>query len=125
MSVEDEKVQAAKGRLVYKKAKLRKKVRKAYSGYINMESASAVERYRKLAKIYKRLCKKDRKNAWNKFKESVQSEKEMADLAKLVQRRESNELNTLDKEDGTTTTPGKETLDLLMKTHFKLSLIHI
>ena len=42
----------------------------------------------------------------------------MSDLAKLVQRYERNDLNSLEREDGTTTTPGVETIDELRKAHF-------
>ena len=41
----------------------------------------------------------------------------MADLAKFVQN-ERTEIHSLDKEDGNASTPGKETLELLVKTHF-------
>ena len=98
---------------------LRRKVRKAYHGYVNVTSANAVEKYRQLHDKYKKLCKSSRRTAWKKFKESIQTEKEMSDLAKLVQRYERNELNSLERNDGTMTTPGEERLDVLIKTHFK------
>ena len=42
----------------------------------------------------------------------------MADLAKFIQRKERNDQNTLERDDGSTTNPGKETMKLLIKTHF-------
>ena len=42
----------------------------------------------------------------------------MASLAKLAQREESRKVNVLDRGDGTCTNPGKETIELLTKTHF-------
>ena len=101
-----------------KHKKLARKVRKAYAGFVNVTSADAVTRYLDLAAKYKKLCKRDRKRAWCKFKESIQTEKEMADLAKFMQRQDRNDINSLEKADGSLTTPGEETLDLLIKTHF-------
>ena len=47
---------------------LRRKVRKAYHGYINITSASAVEKYRLLHFKYKKLCKNSRRSAWKNLK---------------------------------------------------------
>ena len=42
----------------------------------------------------------------------------MADLSKFIQRNERNEINALERNDLSTTTPGRETLDLLVGTYF-------
>ena len=40
--------------------------------------------YRKADHDFKKMCKKDKNQAWRRFKESIQSEKDMAALAKLA-----------------------------------------
>ena len=42
----------------------------------------------------------------------------MASLARLAQRQERNEIGVLTRPDGSATDPGKETIDLLTRTHF-------
>ena len=74
--------------------------------------------YRKADKEFKRVCKLDKNKAWRKFKECIQSEKEMAALAKAAQRTDRSEINVLTKPDGVSTEPGSETIDLLKQTHF-------
>ena len=74
--------------------------------------------YRAADKKFKMMCKNDRNRAWRKYKECIQSEKEMAALARMSQWDERRDINVLAKGDGTTTDPGQETIDLLTKTHF-------
>ena len=74
--------------------------------------------YKIADKEFKRMCRMDKNRAWRKYKESIQSEKEMAALAKLAQREERREINVLTKGDGSSTDPGAETIDLLTETHF-------
>ena len=76
------------------------------------------ERYSKADKNFKRMCKIDKNCAWRKYKECIQSEKEMAALARQAQHEEKGNINVLTKEDGTSTDPGTETIDLLTETHF-------
>ena len=74
--------------------------------------------YKEADKAFKRMCTRDRNKAWRKYKESLQSEKEMASLAKLAQREERRSINVLMRADGSTTDPGKDTIELLTDTHF-------
>ena len=74
--------------------------------------------YKNADKEYKRICHRDKNKAWRQYKESIQSEKEMASLARLAQREERREINVLTNPDGSVTDPGKETIDLLTHTHF-------
>ena len=74
--------------------------------------------YRKQDRDFKKMCHNDKNKAWRKFKESIQSEKDMAALARLAQRQESRDINVLTKPDGSSTDPGLETIDLLTATHF-------
>ena len=76
------------------------------------------EEYKKADKAFKQQCKNDKNRAWRKYKECIQTEKEMANLAKTVQHNERREINVLTNPDGTSTDPGTETIDLLTKTHF-------
>ena len=81
-------------------------------------TTEAWEIYRKADKDFKRLCSNDKNRAWRKYKECIQTEKEMASLAKAAQWEDRRDINVLSREDGTSTDPGKETIDLLTKTHF-------
>ena len=63
------------------------------------------------------MCHLDKNAAWRKYKESLQSEKEMAALAKLVQREERRQVNLLVRPDGSNTDPGTDTINLLTDTH--------
>ena len=74
--------------------------------------------YKKADKEFKAMCKKDKNRAWRKYKECIQSEKEMAQLARGAQREESRDINVLTKADGSSTEPGRETIELLTQTHF-------
>ena len=75
--------------------------------------------YKCADKEFKRMCKTDKNQAWRKYKESLETTKEVANLVKLAQRAERHDINVLTKEDDTATDPGKETIELLTKTHFK------
>ena len=48
----------------------------------------------------------DKNKAWRKYKETIQTEKEMTKLAKIAQREERWDINALSKSDGTSTDPG-------------------
>ena len=74
--------------------------------------------YKQADKAFKRLCKRDKDRAWREYKESLQTCKDMASLARLAQRQERNEIGVLTRPDGSATDPGKETIDLLTRTHF-------
>ena len=50
--------------------------------------------------------------------ETTRNEKEMSRLNKIIQKRERNSINVLIKNDGSSTEPGTDTLNLLISTHF-------
>ena len=81
-------------------------------------TSEAWDEYKLADKKFKLMCKNDRNRAWRKYKECIQSEKEMAGLAKAAQFEERRDLNVLKRPDGSNTDPGKETIDLLTETHF-------
>ena len=74
--------------------------------------------YKWADKAFKRTCKRDKNKAWREYKESLETAKDMASLARLAQRQERRDINVLLHPDGTATDPGKETIDLLTSTHF-------
>ena len=76
------------------------------------------DEYKIADKKFKRMCKNDKNKAWRKYKECIQTEKEMASLAKMAQQEEKRDINVLTRPDGTSTDPGEETIKLLTETHF-------
>ena len=61
------------------------------------------------------MCKN---KAWRKYKECIQTEKEMAALAKQAQKEEKRDINVLSRPDGSSTDPGAQIINLLTETHF-------
>ena len=59
--------------------------------------------YREADKDFKRKCNRDKNRAWRKYKECMQSTKDVTTLTKLAQRQDRREINVLTKADGTTT----------------------
>ena len=74
--------------------------------------------YKNLLKKYKKLCKKRRRSSWRKYKETRQSVPEMVQLNNIIQKKRKNKINTFTKPNGSCSEPGRETLDILIKTHF-------
>ena len=94
------------------------KVSKLYSKAKQSGLQSDWASYKAEDKAFKKMCLVDKNKAWRKYKETLQSEKDMAALARLAQRQERREVSVLKKSDGTATDPGKETISLLTSTHF-------
>ena len=78
-------------------------------------------KYKKEQKKYAKMCKKDRNKAWNRYIDGIKEAKDIARLSKLLNSAERNKINVFETPDCSTTEPGEETLDELLK----LSLIHI
>ena len=74
--------------------------------------------YKAADKAFKQKCKRDKNNAWRRYKEGLQDTKQVASLTKIAQRQERKEINVLTRPDGSQTEPGKESIDLLTQTHF-------
>ena len=96
----------------------KRKVSQLYKHAKNTKLEKDWALYKEADKAFKKMCKIDKNRSWRKYKECLQTEKEMASLAKLAQRNESRDINVLTKPDGTSTDPGKETIELLSNTHF-------
>ena len=96
----------------------KEKVSRLYDDAKRLKTDAAWKMYKEADKNFKKICRRDRNKAWREYKESLQTEKDMASLTKLAQRQERHEINVLANQDGTNTEPGKETIELLTKTHF-------
>ena len=85
------------------------------------------EAYKNELRNYKARCRRDRNKSWNRFMECTENVTEMAKLNRIIQGGEKNTVNVFDKEDGSCTEPGKETLSHLLSTHFPSSteMVHI
>ena len=96
----------------------KKRVSTLYRQARTTKTTQAWNAYREADKAFKKMCKKDKNQAWRKYIESLQSTKDMASLARLAQRKERRDIDTLTKPDGTITDPGQGTISLLTATHF-------
>ena len=101
-----------------KHEKAKEKVTALYDKAKTTNCPNTWQDYKKADADFKKMCRTDRNKAWREYKESLQTEKDMASLAKLAQREDRQEIGVLNKEDGSTSTPGKETIELLTNTHF-------
>ena len=99
-------------------ALIKQQVSKLYATAKSSNRDEDWNKYKKANKAFKRKCNRDKNRAWRHYKEGLQSTKDVARLLKLSQRAESNNINTLVRQDDTSTAPGKETIDLLTSTHF-------
>ena len=93
-------------------------VSKLYSRAKKTARAADWEAYKEADKRFKKLCHRDRNRAWRLYKETIQSQHDMASLARLAQRQEGHSINVLKKPNGSTTLPGTDTIKLLTETHF-------
>ena len=96
----------------------KKKVNQLYKRAKSENTQANWERYRAADKEFKKMCRNDKNKAWKRYKECIQSEKEMITLARSVQAEEKRDINVLTKADGSSTDPGAETIQLLTETHF-------
>ena len=96
----------------------KKRVSTLYRQAKSTKTPQAWHAYKEADKSFKKLCKRDKNRAWRKYKEGLQSTKDMASLARLAQRKERKDIDTLSNPDGTITDPGQETISLLTTTHF-------
>ena len=99
-----------------------KKINKQYKIAKKKKSLTETIKLKVMKQKFKALCKKYKRNSWRKFLYNLKDNDRMAALAKTLQRREKSKLHTLKKPDGTMTEPGRETLDLLFRTHFPASV---
>ena len=63
-------------------------------------------------------CPKAKKQDWKDFNTKQNSTESINLLRKVLERKKSNTLGVLDRADGSSTNPGRETLEFLMMSHF-------
>ena len=69
-------------------------------------------------KTYKKDCLKAKKQDWKDFNIRQNSTDSLNILRKILERKNTNTLGVMEKPDRTTTNPGYDTLEYLMKSHF-------
>ena len=72
----------------------------------------------KAKRAYSKACRKGKRTAWRIFVEVTPTEKHMAALYRIAQKRDKRSINTLQRPDGTLTDPGADTITYLTDTHF-------
>ena len=96
--------------------KLLDKVRLQYKLHKRVKGQESVK-YFSLLRKYKRNCKKAKKQSWHKYVSDTPSETHMSHLSQLIQHRQKNRLNFLEKADQTgLTTNGTDTIFCLLYT---------
>ena len=69
-------------------------------------------------RAYAASCRRAKHSAWREFVEKTPDIASMTKLAKIAQRKDSRNINTLLKSDLTLTDPGADTIRVLTSTHF-------
>ena len=72
-------------------------------------------------KVYKRACRKARRNAWKKFTSDTKDSSGMSKFMKLIKNNPKYQVSILKKDDGTMTESPEESLALLMDKTFPSS----
>ena len=94
------------------------KVRKQYNIAKRVDTTEEWDKYYRMHKKFKYKCRKAKRNEWRQYVTDTETEHMMSRLAKIAQHREKAQLHSLQKEDGSFTAPGVETLQELAKAHF-------
>ena len=102
----------------------RRKLDTLYKHKAKKKHPHSTEIYNRYRNTYKKNVEKARKQAWEDYKEKIGSIEEMSKFRKIVERRLNIQLGALEKEDGTITEPGKDTLRYLSETHFSTATAH-
>ena len=74
--------------------------------------------YKLAEKDYRKACLKAKNNDWKTFLKDQDSIESINKLRKILEKNTSHTLGILTKEDGSTTDPGNDTLEYLMRAHF-------
>ena len=98
-----------------------KKVGKQYRIAKRCKTLTEIIKLKLMKQNFKKLCRKEKRNAWRKFTLNIKETNRMAALARSLQQKERHKLYTLKNVDGSMTEPGQETLNLLFQTHFPSS----
>lgn len=105
-------------RKLYKKAKHYGKTNKQYSDIL-------FKNYKQLKNEYKEKCLKTKNAAWRQKMSELDCVKDTSRLLKILENGSTGQIGSLIKTDGTYTSNNKESIDLLMTTHFpECSTVH-
>ena len=78
--------------------------------------------YKRLHKAFKKACRKAKSKSWRKYVSEVDSEKNMAFLAKVALHNDKRVLNLLSLPSGEISAPGIQTLNELARVHFPTAI---
>ena len=96
--------------------KYRKQINKLYRN--RKKSTEQWDEYKKEEKKFRSLCNKAKRADWKYMVETQNSNESINKLRKILEVNAKNTLGILNKEDGSVTEPGTDTLKFLLKTHF-------
>ena len=94
---------------------LRMRIRSTFKSALRSQTW---DNYRSLLTEYHKAIRKAKRNSWRRYCEEVTVTSEAARLYKSLKASHSNPLGTLERSDGSHTETGKETLDILLSSHF-------
>ena len=99
---------------------IKKKVNKLYIRWMRTRKPSDRIAYKKEQRVYKKKCKKDKRNEWHRYIDGISSAKDITKLNRILNNNDRNVVSVFDIPDrnGSTTEVGEETLNELLKTHF-------
>ena len=97
------------------------KVRKLFSIWKNNKNAENRENFVSAQHAFRKEVRKKRRVSWKNFVGSIQSPKNMASLTKILKGRAHENIGLLKKPDGSFCQNSRDTLELLMSTHFPQS----
>ena len=100
---------------------LKLKVRRQYNIARRHDTPEEWRKYGSIHRKFKYKCHKAKTSVWRHFVTETEDEHKMARLARIAQHNSKAQLHTLQKEDGSFTAPGKETLVELAQAHFPLA----
>ena len=99
-------------------AEMAKKVRKAYLLQRDKPSTLHRQEYLKVQKKYKKACIKARRDSWRSFASQADNVQKMATLNKILQKKQNNKIDILQKTNGALSDPGQDTVQTLLEAHF-------
>ena len=96
--------------------KRRNKVSKLYQKQSKVPTEMNINNYKSDHRLYKAACEKARVASWSKLQQhSIQ---DMNNFRKIIETGNKFTLGTLEKDDGTITDPGEDTVKHLLAKHF-------
>ena len=102
---------------------LKKKARTSFNKAKLTRLESDWESYKTNLKEFKKLVRQRQRDAWRTFCEEIEDYTQTARLCKILAKDKDHDLCLLKRSDGTRTTDFRESLELLMETHFPGSVI--